>query len=63
MSATAIASLIGYMLACSFTPGPGNILALNTTSTFGWRRSRHLIFGIVWGMPRCRQFVLWHCII
>ncbi len=28
MSATAFASLIGYMLACSFTPGPGNILAL-----------------------------------
>lgn len=49
MSATAFASLIGYMLACSFTPGPGNILALNTTSTFGWRRSRHLIFGICLG--------------
>ena len=27
-----LASLMGYMLVCSFTPGPGNILSLNTTS-------------------------------
>lgn len=37
------------MLICSFTPGPGNILALNTTSTYGWKRSRTLILGICLG--------------
>lgn len=49
MTATAFASLLGYMLVCSFTPGPGNILALNTTSTYGWKRSRLLILGICLG--------------
>ena len=42
-------SLLGYMAVCSFTPGPGNILALNTTSTYGWKRSRSLILGICLG--------------
>lgn len=49
MTAAAFTSLLGYMLVCSFTPGPGNILALNTTSTYGWKRSRSLIFGICLG--------------
>lgn len=43
MTEAAFGSLLGYMLVCSFTPGPGNILALNTTSTYGWKRSRLLI--------------------
>lgn len=49
MSAADFSSLLGYVLTCSFTPGPGNILALNTTSTYGWKRSRPLIFGICLG--------------
>lgn len=49
MTAAAFTSLLGYMLVCSFTPGPGNILALNTTSTYGWKRSRLLILGICLG--------------
>lgn len=49
MTTTAFTSLLGYMLVCSFTPGPGNILALNTTSTYGWKRSRSLIMGICLG--------------
>ena len=28
------ATLLGYMLVCSFTPGPGNILALNTSCIY-----------------------------
>ena len=43
MTSATFTSLLGYMLVCSFTPGPGNILALNTTSTYGWKRSRSLI--------------------
>ena len=49
MTAAAFTSLLGYMLVCSFTPGPGNILALNTTSTYGWHKSRSLILGICLG--------------
>ena len=49
MTAATFTSLLGYMLICSFTPGPGNILALNTTSTYGWKRSRSLIWGICLG--------------
>lgn len=49
MTEAAFGSLLGYMLVCSFTPGPGNILALNTTSTYGWKRSRLLILGICLG--------------
>lgn len=44
-----LASLLGYMLVCSFTPGPGNILSLNTTSNHGWKNSRRLIAGICSG--------------
>ena len=47
--AAATVSLLGYMLVCSFTPGPGNILALNTASRCGWRRSRPLLLGICLG--------------
>lgn len=42
-------SLLAYMIVCSFTPGPGNILALNVTSTYGWKKSRPLIYGICLG--------------
>lgn len=49
MNAAEIASLLGYMAVCSFTPGPGNILALNSTVKFGWRDSRRLIAGICAG--------------
>lgn len=42
-------TLIGYMLVCSFTPGPGNILALNTTSRYGWKKSLPLVLGICAG--------------
>lgn len=43
------ATLLGYMLVCSFTPGPGNILALNTTSRYGWKKGLRLVLGICMG--------------
>lgn len=49
MAITTLTTLIGYMLTSSFTPGPGNILALNTTSKFGWKKSKHMILGICFG--------------
>lgn len=35
MSAIVLGALISYMLVSSFTPGPGNILTLNTMTNFG----------------------------
>lgn len=49
MTTATLSTLIGYMLVCSFTPGPGNILALNATVCYGWQRSRRMIFGICAG--------------
>jgi len=48
--------MFGYMLVSSFTPGPGNILALNTTTQFGWQKGKRLIFGICSGYA-CVQFL------
>ena len=39
-------TMFGYMLVSSFTPGPGNILALNTTLKGGLKNSRFLLVGI-----------------
>lgn len=49
MTMVTFSTLLGYMLVCSFTPGPGNILALNVTMTYGWQRSRSMILGICAG--------------
>lgn len=49
MTIATFTALIGYMLSSSFTPGPGNILALNTTSSFGWKKSKQMIAGICFG--------------
>ncbi|MCD7921096.1 MAG: LysE family transporter, partial [Clostridiales bacterium] len=32
-----------------FTPGPGNILALNTVTNYGWKKGKPLFFGIFTG--------------
>lgn len=49
MSISVFWTMLGYMLVCSFTPGPGNILALNTTTQFGWQKGKRLILGICVG--------------
>lgn len=49
MTISQLITLLGYMTVCSFTPGPGNLLALSTTSQYGWQKSRALIFGICTG--------------
>jgi cysteine/O-acetylserine efflux protein len=38
-----------YALINAFTPGPGNILALNTISNYGWEKGKPLFFGIFSG--------------
>lgn len=56
MSISVFWTMLGYMLVCSFTPGPGNILALNTTTQFGWQKGKRLILGICAGYA-CVQFL------
>ena len=47
-----VAVLGNFMIYCiinAFTPGPGNILALNTVTNYGYRKGRPLFFGIFAG--------------
>ena len=38
-----------YVIINAFTPGPGNILALNTMTNYGWKRGKPLFLGIFVG--------------
>ncbi|MDD3220353.1 MAG: LysE family transporter [Lachnospiraceae bacterium] len=38
-----------YSIINAFTPGPGNILALNTVTNYGWKKGKPLFFGIFTG--------------
>ena len=49
MTLSVLGTLLCYMLVSSFTPGPGNLLALNTTTNFGWIESKPLIRVICCG--------------
>ena len=49
MTISAGIALLSYMLVNAFTPGPGNILALNTTTNYGWKKGRKMVFGIICG--------------
>lgn len=49
MSTYVIGNFILYCMINAFTPGPGNILALNTTNVYGWLKGKPLFFGIFAG--------------
>ena len=49
MTISILGTLSCYMMISSFTPGPGNILAMNTTTRFGWKKGKNLILGICCG--------------
>ena len=38
-----------YAIINAITPGPGNILALTTVGSFGWKKGKPLFFGIFVG--------------
>lgn len=42
-------SFILYCIINAFTPGPGNVLALNTVTNYGWKKGRPLFLGIFAG--------------
>ncbi len=45
----AIGNFLVYCLINAFTPGPGNILALNTVTNYGCKKGKPLFFGIFAG--------------
>ena len=49
MPAYVIGNFVLYCVINAFTPGPGNILALNTVTNYGWNKGRPLFFGIFTG--------------
>jgi cysteine/O-acetylserine efflux protein len=44
-----ILAFLVYALINAFTPGPGNILALNTMTNYGWEKGKNLFWGIFAG--------------
>ena len=49
MPAYVIGNFVLYCVINAFTPEPGNILALNTVTNYGWKKGRPLFFGIFTG--------------
>ena len=49
MTAFVIGNFLLYCVINAFTPGPGNILALNTVTNYGWRKGKKLFIGIFAG--------------
>ena len=49
MPILALGNCLIYCVINAFTPGPGNILALNTVTNYGIRRGRPLFIGIFLG--------------
>lgn len=49
MGVQVLYSFVIYVLINAFTPGPGNILALNTMTNYGWKKGKSLFFGIFTG--------------
>ena len=44
-----LTSFLIYAVVNAFTPGPGNILALNTVTNYGWKKGEPLFLGIFTG--------------
>ena len=49
MPSYVIGNFFVYSVINAFTPGPGNILALNTVTNYGWRKGLPLFLGIFSG--------------
>ena len=49
MTLAIFGTMLSYMTVSSFTPGPGNLLALNNTTQYGFSKSKKLLLGICCG--------------
>mgnify|MGYP002247349189 CR=1 FL=1 len=46
MPMAVLSNFLIYCVINAFTPGPGNILALNTVTNYGYKKGKPLFFGI-----------------
>lgn len=49
MPMAVLSNFLIYCVVNAFTPGPGNILALNTVTNYGYKKGKLLFFGIFAG--------------
>jgi cysteine/O-acetylserine efflux protein len=49
MTNQAAMAFLTFAIINAFTPGPGNILALNTITNYGWKKGKPLFFGVFTG--------------
>ena len=49
MPMAVLSNFLIYCVINAFTPGPGNILALNTVTNYGYKKGKSLFFGIFAG--------------
>ena len=49
MPKVVLSNFLIYCVINAFTPGPGNILALNTVTNYGYKKGKPLFFGIFAG--------------
>lgn len=49
MPVTVLGNFLIYCVINAFTPGPGNILALNTVTNYGYKKGKPLFLGIFAG--------------
>lgn len=49
MPISVLGNFLIYCIINAFTPGPGNILALNTVTNYGYKKGKSLFFGIFSG--------------
>lgn len=49
MELNLILAYLPYALITNFTPGPNNILALNSTKLYGFKKSKNILWGICIG--------------
>ena len=49
MPMAVLGNFLIYCVVNAFTPGPGNILALNTVTNYGYKKGKPLFFGIFAG--------------
>ena len=49
MPMVVLSNFLIYCVINAFTPGPGNILALNTVTNYGYKKGKPLFFGIFAG--------------
>ena len=57
MGVQIVFSFVIYVIINAFTPGPGNILALNTMTNYGWKRGKPLFLGSLQVIFLCKHYV------